>query len=162
MKKAIILLLISISLASCGKSIYYEYIDSDHYAAFEITNKNSLIYRSSNTVKETYVSYVYVESGPWLSNSESSSSVGLARPAQLYFIKKNETKFDLCAFVYEGDYPLKLQDVNSDELLIYNKISSDSIVLIGKSTESEFIKNGSCFSDNDINWFPPISQRSRK
>lgn len=86
----------------------------------------------------------------------------MARPAQLYFIKKNETKFDLCAFVYEGDYPLKLQDVNSDELLIYNKISSDSIVLIGESTESEFIKNGSCFSDNNINWFPPYFTKVKK
>ena len=162
MKKLIVLLLIVNSLLSCGQSVYYEFIDSNHYATFEITNKNSSIYRSSNATEDAYVSYIYVESGPWLSNSKSSSAIGIARPAWLYFIKNKETKFDLCGFVYESDFPLGIQDVNSNELLIYNKVSNDSIVLVGKSKENVFLKHASCFEDNNIDWLPPYFTRVKK
>lgn len=147
MKKLILLISVTLLLISCNKSIYYEYLSNGKYATFEIQNNNIAVYRSNSN------NYIYTKSTTILNKVDSTISFSL--PYSMYYFEKDQEKFNLCGFKHK---------TNEDKymLITYLKSNEDSIISISKADRNRFLKNGSCFVENNVNWFPPYFTRVKK
>lgn len=147
--KKLILLSFILLLFSCSKSIYYEYSNNEKYAILEIENNNIAIYRS------TGAKFIYIESAKIFTTTDAKNYIEFSSPYWMYLIEKNENEFNLCGFEY------KIRE-DKYRLVSYQKINEDSIVSISKLNRDQFLKNGSCFTENNIDWLPPYFTRVKK
>jgi len=118
--KKLILLLIIVLLFSSSKSIYYEYSNNGKYATLEIKDELLTIYRSNN------FKYIYTKNATIYPKTDTTSYIVFSMPLSLYYIEENQTKFNLCGFVYKTGEEIFTSD------LTYLKINEDSIISISK------------------------------
>lgn len=149
MKKLILLSIIILSF-SCNRSIYYEYSNNGSYATLEIKDEFFAIYRSNTN------NFIYTKSAAIYRMADSIEYIDITSPYWLLYIDRNKEKFDQCGFdhkIVDDAYNLKLT---------YKKTNEDSIVSISKLNRDQFLENGSCFTENKIDWLPPYFTRVKK
>lgn len=149
MKYKVILILIYFVVVSCSKSVYYEYTSPERYATVELTKKNEFIYRVSDGA------FIHIKSNTGFSNEQNATYIGLSQPYWLYTVEQGNAAFDMCGFVHTIPN-------NEKNELIFKKVGQDSIISIGKTNRKQFLKNGSCFVEKNITWFPPFLTRVKK
>ena len=151
--KKLFLILICISLLSCGKSVYYVYDQSeykDHYSycTLEITRKNEIIYRAAS-YKYWYLSYpvsnvfLYLYSNKYETDVTEKYYRFVAPSADISYVKNGyKSKFN--HFFITFDEP--------EKSIYYSRKSNDTIY---GTTDFDYIKNVYSFKEHGINWFPP-------
>lgn len=154
--KKIILILLVLSMTSCGKSIYYVY-DYDtkyhtNYCTLEITRKKEIIYRASS---DEYWSrsypfsnlYIYIYSDKYATDIDRDYYRFVSGTSELHFIK-NE---------FEPKYRRSILNLESVTVpsVMYRIDENDTIFNVTRNNDFEHLKKVSGYKENGVLWFPP-------
>lgn len=154
--KKIFLILLVLSMTSCGKSIYYVY-DYDtkyhtNYCTLEITRKKEIIYRASSDEywSQSYPFsnlYIYIYSDKYATDITKNHYSFVSGIADLILVENEfKPKFKNAFVVTFIDKP--------GYSILYKKEGNDTIFNVADN-DFEYLKEGRGFKENGIKWFPP-------